>query len=168
MYSLAFFARIMELSSFEKNTDFIQYCFLFQYMKNDTGEIEYYGKGDISENSRFTLQQEQDYLPFLVRAIELWEKSLGPSKNGGQRSSNAAKSGKGRKSEVIEATETLFGVEHHVDSLILCGTRLIAMKQVLIILLLYFFSNLCVDLFCMHQKIQEFIFKLHVKNKRNC
>ncbi|XP_053372627.1 uncharacterized protein LOC123559935 [Mercenaria mercenaria] len=94
-----------------------------EFMKNENGELLYFGTGDLSANSRFTLQQEQDNLPFLVRAIELWEKSLA------HKSQKSSKGGEKVSKETTISKENLFGLEHHIDNLIMCGTRLIAMKQ---------------------------------------
>ena len=90
-------------------------------MKNENGDVEYFGTADISADSRYTVQQEQDNLPFLVRAIEMWEKGFShkPQKSGDK----VCKKG-------TDIDEKLFGLDYHIDNLLLCGTRLIAMKQV--------------------------------------
>lgn len=102
-------------------------------MKNESGEMEYFGKKDIAKTDRFTLQHEQDNLPFLVRAIELWEKSLGHiATPRDQKAANVGKTLKtmSKKPVVADGENSLFDLEHHIDNLIICGTRLIAMKQV--------------------------------------
>ena len=60
-----------------------------------------------NQGSCFTLATEKPYLIYLHKAVELWEKCLGSS-------------------AVIDGID----LDSHIEALVACGTRLVAIKQV--------------------------------------
>ena len=60
-----------------------------------------------NQDSCFTLATEKPYLKYLHNAVELWEKCMGS----------------GTENDGID-------LNSHIEALVACGTRLIAMKQV--------------------------------------
>ena len=73
-------------------------------------------------NTPYTLETEQSNLPHLKRALEMWETAFKKDLANGQKGEDNHQKG-----------EKLLNLEIGLDTMIACGTRLIAMKQVCLV-----------------------------------
>ncbi|KAL4228695.1 Separin [Mactra antiquata] len=101
--------------------------------KNEVEDKNIFLAWNIDDDKGFTLQDELKNLPFLVRAIELWETDLKneitPTNKKTKQRGKKKETTKKRESTDDETDEQVFDLTHNIDCLIMCASRLLTMKQ---------------------------------------